>query len=547
MQFHFGTFWKIIFIICIASGVGVAADGPAKSVADAESVYADLNDANSIISTIESGLFSTYDGKDKTAWQRVYQEKRKLFVDKLAKVPASGLSEEDARAVKIMRRHLEDMPEKFNDVMMPEGKCENAAKKDAKLDELRGALYACFIDLGNNIEFEGKKLTRISAFGLLGEMSEEERRKKLFYAFVPLWQSINGKDEADSPYRRELPLAKSAAAQNGTEIDNAARTVGVSSVEVEHWLEQILDTWRQADHGDMVEPWNYYYRGGEADRLLSAAVPRDSFMPLDERYYRDLGADLKQLGVLYDLDPRPGKAPLAYTDFVVHGREVEGKWRPTIARVSGSYGSGGLGLLNELVHENGHAVHMMAIHVRPAFMDLGDSLFVEAFADVPSWNTYEPAWQQKYLGKAAPEDMSLRSLFSGVMLDVAWALFECRMLRTPAADPNAVWTEITSRYLHIVPHPELSWWAMRVQLVHEPGYMVNYGLGSVLTADMRAHTREALGPFETGNPQWFSWTSDHLLRFGEQIDTSTLLKQFLGRPVSPQALLNQIRRISPKK
>ena len=56
-----------------------------------------------------------------------------------------------------------------------------------------------------------------------------------------------------------------------------------------------------------------------------------------------------------------------------------------------------------------------------------------------------------------------------------------------------------------------------------------------------------LGPFEAGNAQWFPWTSEHLLRFGEEIDTSTLLKQFLGRPVSPQALLDQIRRIAPKR
>jgi hypothetical protein len=267
-------------------------------------------------------------------------------------------------------------------------------------------------------------------------------------------------------------------------------------------------------------------------------------MSVNQRYYNDLGANLKQFGVLYDLDARPGKAPLAYTDFVTRGRFIHGKWRPTVVRVSGSYATGGLGLLNELVHENGHAVHMMAIHVRPAFMDLGDPLFFEAFADVPSWNTFEPSWQSKYLGHAAPETASLRNLFSGVMLDVAWGLFECRMLRTPAADPNIVWTEITSRYLHIIPHPELSWWAMRVQLVHMPGYMVNYGLGSLLTADMRQHIGKALGPFETGNPLWFPWISDHLLRFGEETETSVLLKQFLGRPVSPQALIDQIRRIS---
>jgi Zn-dependent M32 family carboxypeptidase len=79
------------------------------------------------------------------------------------------------------------------------------------------------------------------------------------------------------------------------------------------------------------------------------------------------------------------------------------------------------------------------------------------------------------------------------------------------------------------------------------GYMVNYGLGSVLTADIRQRMRDALGPFETGNMQWYSWTSERLLRFGEDLDTSVPLKQFLGRAVSPQSLINQIRRIAPKR
>jgi hypothetical protein len=535
----------LLTVVLMLSLSGFAADlPPSPAVAAAESVYADLTDSYGVISTIDSGLFATYQGKDRSAWGRVYRAKRRQLVEKLNKISVSGLSPSDARAITVMHRHLEDFPEQFKDEMSLPGECKDAPRKDLPLESLRGDLYACFTELGNNLQFEDKPITRVSAFGMLGEMSEEERRKKLFYAFVPLWQAANGKDEADSPYRRLIPLAVSAAAARGSEIDSAARTVGASPAEVERWLEQILDMWRQADGGKMVEPWNYYYRGGEADRFLSGVTPKDSFLSVNERYYRDLGADLKQLGVLYDLDARPGKAPLAYSDFVTRGRLVEGKWRPTLARVSGSYATGGLGLLNELVHENGHAVHMMAIHVRPAFMDLGDSVFVEAFADVPSWNTFEPAWQEKYLGQAAPEAASLQSLFSGVMLDVTWALFECRMLRTPGADPNAVWTEITSRYLHIVPHPELSWWAMRVQLVHLPGYMVNYGLGSVLTADMRQHTREAIGPFETGNPQWFPWISGHLLRFGEEIETSTLLKQFLGRSVSPQALLDQIRRIA---
>jgi hypothetical protein len=119
------------------------------------------------------------------------------------------------------------------------------------------------------------------------------------------------------------------------------------------------------------------------------------------------------------------------------------------------------------------------------------------------------------------------------------------MFRAPRTDPNALWTEITSRYLHIVPHPELSWWAVRVQLAHLPGYMVNYGFGAILTAEMRQHISEALGAFDTRDPRWYGWLSEHLLRYGSERDTRTLMQNFLGRPVSPQALLQQIHRLKP--
>jgi hypothetical protein len=175
-------------------------------------------------------------------------------------------------------------------------------------------------------------------------------------------------------------------------------------------------------------------------------------------------------------------------------------------------------------------------------MDWPDTLFTEAFADVPSWSTYEPAWQRRYLGADVPEDVSMRALFSDVMLDVSWSLFELRMLRDPTADPNAIWTDITRDYLHVVPHPEVPWWAMRVQLVDSPGYMVNYGLGALLTAEMREQTVKAIGSFDAGNGQWYAWQSRHLLQFGSERDTLTLLQALLGRPISPDALLRQVHR-----
>jgi hypothetical protein len=429
--------------------------------------------------------------------------------------------------------------------LAPVARCVDASRPVLAYTALSEALYACFDEHGNNIEFEGSRHTRVAALDLLARIEEPERRKALFLAFLPLWKAINADGAPGSPYRRLIGMAADEARRNGSEIDAAARTVGVPAAAVEEWLTRVLDAWRVASGDDPIEPWDYRYAGGDTERALGDLVAREALRPLSARYYADLGADLAAMGTLYDLEPRGGKAPLAYADFVSRGRYVAGAWQPTVARVSANYSRGGLGVLNELVHEEGHVVRLVALRTRPAFMDWGDSLFEEAFADVPAWNTFDPAWQRKYLGRSAPESVSLQSLYSSVMLDVAWALFELRMLREPSADPNAVWTAITSRYLHIVPHPELPWWAVRVQLVGSPGYMVNYGLGAVLTADLRARITARLGRFETGNPRWYPWMSEQLLASGTSRDTPTLLREFLGRPVSPDALIADIGRIGP--
>ena len=139
--------------------------------------------------------------------------------------------------------------------------------------------------------------------------------------------------------------------------------------------------------------------------------------------------------------------------------------------------------------------------------------------------------------------MSLQGLHGSVMMDIAWSLFEIRMLRDPATDPNALWTDITREYLHIKPHPEVAWWAVRVQLVSRPGYMVNYGLGAVLTAEIRKATAAAIGPFDAGNPKWYAWSSAQMLRYGSEKTAKTLMDELLKRPLSPDAMLSEIRRI----
>ena len=533
---------------CAVTYSAAAEQAPSAQLSQLESAYADFNDAAGAVGLIDSDparyAAQGYAGESRKHWVKLYRTRRSQLLAGLKQIQERDLSDSDRRAVSLMQDALgESTPSPAS--LAPTGHCADTQRRDLPLRAQQQALYACFVELGNRLPFEGATVTRVDAFGLLGSLPDAERRKALFLAFVPLWHALNGNDEPDSPYRRMI--RRTALGTHGTPTPPAlaARAIDISPGEPEVWLERILDVWREVSGEEVLEPWDYRFQAQSGVRSLDELIPaRDMQQPLSQRYYQDLGLDLAGMGVIYDLEPRPGKAPLAYTDFVTHGRLRDGVWQPTIVRVSANYSHGSLSALNELVHENGHAAHMLALRTRPAFMDLGDALFYEALADVPSWSVYEPAWQQKYLGRSASEHDSLRALYAGVILDVAWALFDIRMLRDPATDPNRLWTEITQRYLHIRPHPELSWWAVRVQLVDVPGYMVNYGLGSVITADLRQRIAEQLGPFETGDPRWFAWLSQHLLASGEEHPTPELLQGFLGRRVSPEALLGQLHRLS---
>ena len=147
-----------------------AQTSPSAAVAEAETLYADLADSYGVISTIDSGLFARYQGKDRAAWEYVYGEKRNQLTEKLSKISASGLSPPDARALDVMNRHLhDDFPEQFNDQNAPPEHCRDAQRQELSLTSLEGALHSCFTELGNDLKFEDKRITRVSALDMLGE------------------------------------------------------------------------------------------------------------------------------------------------------------------------------------------------------------------------------------------------------------------------------------------------------------------------------------------------------------------------------------------
>ena len=86
---------------------------------------------------------------------------------------------------------------------------------------------------------------------------------------------------------------------------------------------------------------------------------------------------------------------------------------------------------------------------------------------------------------------------------------------------------------------------MRGQLVDAPGYMMNYAAGAILIAAIRARTRARHGR-SPGDPGWYAWVAPRLYRWGLERPTREVVEEFLGGPVSPEALLTDLRRMRPE-
>jgi hypothetical protein len=413
------------------------------------------------------------------------------------------------------------------------------------LDRLTDRMYACYTTAANLLVVDGDTLNRLAILGRLARTDDAATRQRLFLALAPVWRSVNGDDREESPYRTLVMLRRRAWGDTASPIEAKGPAFGLTPAQMERWLTGALGQWRDAMPDRLLEPWDWYYYAGEAARRLSLAIPAVAdIRRVNDAYYRSIGAPPESLGIHYDLAPRPGKDPVAFTDFGSRNHWVGGRLVPGEPWVFTAYLDGGFDNLGELLHETGHAIHIAAIRTRPAWVDWPDNdTFTEALADLAALELYEPRWQRRVLGESAPLEASLRAKYAGIVFDMTWALFEIQVHRRPGIDPDRLWSELTSEYLGIVPHPEWSWWAIRGQLIDGPGYLVNYALGAFITAHLRARAAARGHSFGGGGATLYPWLAGELYRFGQERSSRDVLERFLGGPVRPDPLLADLRRM----
>ena len=95
----------------VTTAAGLMADS--KTVSAVEYLYADVSDANTILAAIDSGLLSSYQGKDRAAWEQLYGTRRAKLAKELERLPSSGLSGADTRAIAAMCKPMVSWPFDF--------------------------------------------------------------------------------------------------------------------------------------------------------------------------------------------------------------------------------------------------------------------------------------------------------------------------------------------------------------------------------------------------------------------------------------------------
>jgi hypothetical protein len=475
-------------------------------------------------------------------------------VEAMAGLTSDGLGDEDLRAVASMGETLDllasDDPALTMAIETTEHDIDDrpAVLASDGLAALLGRSAVAFTRAADEIQVDGELVGRTDVLGRLATEADPAARRRLFLALEPVWRAADGDGGPSSPYRVALSWSAQSWRRDGSPVDANARALGVDPADVEPWLRAILSAWREVAVGGPVEPWDERFATGAFGRTFDAAMSLDELRRIDREYYASLGADPDELGIRYDIAPRPGRGPVAMAFMLDVGipRLEDDGWTAGEQWVVASYGRPRAPDLAELLHETGHAIHYRAIRTRPAFAVLREehTTLIEALGDIVAWDLYEPAWQERWLGRSVGLETGLRARYGDVVRDVAWSLFEIVLHQSPDRAPNDVWSEIAREYLGVVEHPEWSWWAVRGQLVQTPGYMVNYGLGAIVTADIRARLRELRGDWSSGDPGWYAVVSEAIYRWGGAREPSDILGSFLGRPLSPDAILADIRRIA---
>jgi peptidyl-dipeptidase A len=297
----------------------------------------------------------------------------------------------------------------------------------------------------------------------------------------------------------------------------------------------LLERRREALGLDRLEAWDLLFDPEPEAAAWMDAFPADSLVPRCRRTLELLGFGWDTVGIVLDLESRPGKSEQPYC-FPVDP--------PDDVRVVAS-ARPGLEAEAALLHEMGHALHARWVRQEePLLRTAPSEAFAEGLGEFFGQLVYRREWLEGIagLGGAALQGILERRAWQRIF-ELRWTLanvaFELAAYEDPGQDLSRLYWQFLADYLLVPPHPEIPVWAQVPHFITHPVYLQNYLLADLVAAQIR----QALGPGPLLRPETGRFLRERLMAPGAFYPTDELLRRTLGAPLDPAPLAAELAQL----
>tara|TARA_B100000609_G_scaffold199304_1_gene201951 strand:- start:1619 stop:3565 length:1947 start_codon:yes stop_codon:yes gene_type:complete len=296
-----------------------------------------------------------------------------------------------------------------------------------------------------------------------------------------------------------------------------------------------------------VYPWDRryaaFYQTKKVVDLDKYFAPK-KLLPILFRGYKEMGFALKQLNILMDLYPRPGKNQHAYCFDIDPPYDV---------RILANVGQSGLRAYETMFHEMGHAVHgkfvrqdVRTFRALPdeGFLNEGSANFFGNLVDTKDFFQRYLNIPKKDLQKiVAMKKKQLNSRLYTMRWTLLWMYFERDLyINANVDDPTSMFWARYRQFQGDVPPNPPPYWGILIHFVSHPIYYQNYLLADMLAAQLHEAIRQKTGAKNVlGNPKVGPFLKKNFFAHGRRYRWDELLKKITGKPLTADAYLRALK------
>jgi peptidyl-dipeptidase A len=417
-------------------------------------------------------------------------------------------------------------------------------------------------------KLDGKEYTNNELLDLLEKETDSDKRKKIWESLKQVGGEVDGLVIELAKLRNEA--AKKLGFNNFWEMQvvfqdyDPAVLIGIFdqleklTTPIFAKMKNELDAELAEKFGitpDKLMPWHYdnpFFQQAPPSKEVNpnefyASKKREEIVDIALRYYDHIGLPYDKVLAKSDMYEREGKNQHAFSIDIDTLGDVRNlcNVKPTDE------------WMDTVLHEGGHGVYSLGIDRKLPFILRAEAhiFTTEGIAMMFGAKAREPNWMIKFAGvdkkKANDAALALRKQrIREQLIFCRWTLvmltFEKALYDNPDADLKTLWWDTVEKY-QLLKRPadrKTGDWASKPHFVIAPVYYHNYMLGELFAAQLR----ESLGhDAQNDSRRLGAILQKRVFAPGLKYDWQEFVKRATGKPLSPKAFSNELKKIETTK